>query len=97
MAQKVCSLLTSPEKSQQTPGSGCSSTDSDIPTGKTVAAILKKKEGLYSQLEILSHSALAASFENQKKEQIMQREESGMSGETATSTPRLLDREIQQC
>jgi hypothetical protein len=63
MAQKVCSLLTSPEKSQQEPGNGSSNTDSPTPTGNNTAVILQPRNGLSLPWEPQQPSLSGASSE----------------------------------
>ena len=53
MSQKVCYLLTSPEKFQQQHGNGCSNGASPSHTGKKVSAILLPTPASSSELETL--------------------------------------------
>ena len=50
MSQKVCYLLTSPEKFQQQLGNGCCNTDSPSHTGKKMSAILRPPPASSSKL-----------------------------------------------
>lgn len=82
MAAKVCYLLTSPEKFQQMPGNGFSSTDSPGAIGKTVAAILRPNNDLSSELS-QKETCNSASVDMLEMPRTII--ESGTSGETATN------------
>lgn len=54
--RKVCFLVTSPDKSQPSAGDGSLPTDSHTPTGKRIAAILRKTTASSSPTVSLSDS-----------------------------------------
>lgn len=62
MPQKVCYLLTSPEKFQQQRGNGCSNTDSPSHTGKKMSAILQAPTASSSKSESPLRSPSGDSF-----------------------------------
>ena len=87
MSQKVCYLLTSPEKSQQKPGNGSYNTDSHTPTGKNIPAILKPSTDSYSRSVPRWPFPSEDFWENQTDAP-----ESGTSGGTATDTQKLSEK-----
>jgi hypothetical protein len=88
MAQKTCSLLTSPAKSQLLLTCGYSNTDYLSPTGKNIAAILRKNNDSYSPLGTQLSSALDAMWG------LNPGPGNGTCGVTPTNTAKSLETEI---
>ena len=88
MAQKVCYLLTSPEKFQQQLSNGCSSGDSHIPTGKKPLATLLQKIGSSSKSANPWPFPLGDPLTREPEE------ESGTAGETPTDTQKSAEKGV---
>lgn len=82
MCQKVCALLISPEKFQQNACNGSCNSGSHGPTGKTVSAILKPSNALYSRSGTIINYVSASDEISQES----RTDENGMSGVTHTNT-----------
>jgi hypothetical protein len=88
MAQKVCSLLTSPEKSQLLLTCGYYTSDSLTRIGKNIAAILKKSSDSYLQSVPPPNSASVDTSGRNRGYG------SGTCGETPTNTAKYVVAEI---
>ena len=97
MSPKVCYLLTSPGKFQQQHGNGSSNMESHGTIGKKIAAILRKNNDLSFELENTTGKE-PWPFPSDDMSEVDQKGtslESGMCGETVTSTAKCCGNQTQ--